>query len=64
MAFDLIESAIASDTICMAIFENLITYEQAVMVHKILKGLCSENLKGMFTSRTQITKNDDTHLLH
>ena len=36
--------------------ENIITYDRAIMVHKILRKRCPENLKGKFTRRNQISK--------
>ena len=58
MAFYLIESAPIKDQIPSTWLnvEKLITYDWAIMVHKILAGICPENLKGKFTRRSQITK--------
>ena len=36
--------------------EKIITYDRAIMVHKILRKRCPENLKGKFTRRNQISK--------
>ena len=36
--------------------EKSITYDRAIIVHKILKKKCPENLKGKFTRRTQLSK--------
>ena len=36
--------------------EKIVTYDRAIMVHKILKKKCPEDLMGKFTRRTQISK--------
>ena len=36
--------------------EKIITYDRAIMVHKLLRIRCPENLKGKFTRRNQISK--------
>ena len=57
-AFYLIESAPIQDRIPSArlIVEKFITYDRSTMVHRILKEMCSENLKGKFARRTNISK--------
>ena len=57
-AFYLIQSASSKDNLpskrlCV---EKIITYDWAIMVHKILRKRCPENLKGKFTRRNQISK--------
>ena len=51
--FYLIESAPIKDQILSARlnFEKVIKNDQAIMVHKILKEMCQENLKGKFTRK-------------
>ena len=55
--FYLIESAPIKDQLPSARLnvEKLITYDRAIRVHNILKEMCPGNLKGKFTSRTQIS---------
>ena len=36
--------------------EKIISYDRAIMVHKILRKRCPENLKGKFTRRNRISK--------
>ena len=36
--------------------EKIVTYDRAIMVHKILRKRCPENLKGKFTRRNQLSK--------
>ena len=36
--------------------EKIITYDRAIMVHKILRKRCPESLKGKFMRRNQILK--------
>ena len=57
-AFYLIESAPIKDNIPTARLsvEKLMTYDRATMVHKILKEMCPEILKGKFIRRTHISK--------
>ena len=52
----LIESAPIKDKIpsTRLSVEKIITFDRAIMVHKILKKRCPENLKGKFMRRTQI----------
>ena len=42
--------------------EKLITYDRAIMVHKILRKRCPENLKGKFTRRNQISKYETSRM--
>ena len=35
--------------------EKIITYDRVIMVHKILRKRCPENLKGKFKRRNQIS---------
>ena len=57
-AFHLIESAAIKDRIPSARLdvEKIITYDRSIMVHKILKEMCPENLKGKLTRRNKISK--------
>ena len=57
-AFYLIESAPIKDNIPTARLsvEKLMTYDRATMVHKILKEMGPETLKGKFIRRTHISK--------
>ena len=43
--------------------EKIITYDRAIMVHKILRKRCPENLKGKFTRRNQTSKHE-TRKIH
>ena len=59
-AFHLIESASIKDNIMTARLNcrkrKVSTYDRATMVHKILKEMCPEILKGKFIRRTHISK--------
>ena len=57
-AFYLIESAPIKDKMPSKRLsvEKIITYDRAIMVDKILRKRCPENLKGKFTRRNQISK--------
>ena len=57
-AFYLIESAPIKDQIPTSRLsvEKAMTYDRATMVHKILKEMCPEVLKGKFIRRTHISK--------
>ena len=43
--------------------EKIITYDRAIVVHKILRKKCPGNIKGMFTRRNQIST-DETRRMH
>ena len=43
--------------------EEIIKYDLVIVVHKILREICPENLKGKFTNRTQISKYE-THRMN
>ena len=57
-AFYLIESAPIKDKMPSKRLsvEKIITYHRVIMVHKILRKRCPENLKGKSTRRNQISK--------
>ena len=57
-AFYLIESAPIKDKMPSKrlSLEKIITYDRGIMVHKVLRKRCPENLKGKFTRRNQISK--------
>ena len=64
-AFYLIESAPIKDQMppTRLNVEKLITDDWAIVVHKILAGICPENLTGKFTGRSQIAKHE-THKIN
>ena len=59
-----IESTPVKDRIPSArlIVEKMITYDLVIMIHKILKEMCSENLMGKFLRRTKISKYETTRI--
>ena len=42
--------------------EKIVTYDRVIMVHKILKKKCPENLKGKLTRRTHISKYENRRI--
>ena len=66
MAIYFLESALIKDQIrsTWLNIEKLITYDHAVMVHEILKEICTENLKVKVMRRTQISKYETHRINH
>ena len=64
MAFYLIQSVPINGRIPSARLnvETVITYDRSIMLHKVLKEMCPEDLQGRFTMRTKISKYETSRI--